>query len=176
MRKHILLDKQLGTDAPFCALKDLGKIGQNVIDFYYNIWNRFGILNMETKEKNEELAIAYTNLAYFILNDYRSNYVEDKIKNVDDIETFLSEILTVVFNSVNNFNTERFIGILNDIEADYSKFYDAYDETECDDDEIYDDFVKSVSELIVNEFKRVEDAFEKAHDTIEYNFYNEDEE
>ena len=168
-------DEQLWTDAPYFALKDLGEIGQNVIDFYVNKWCDLGMLDGDSIEDNEELAIAYSNLIYYILYDYRFKYLHKKIENVGNMNDFLFELLPEVFYGVNNFNSERFFSILGDIEADYDEFMSEYDDVDVSDDEIEEDFIEVISDLIINEFKRIDDAFENAHDTVEYNYYNGEE-
>ena len=166
-------DELVASDAPYFALKELGEMGERVIDYYYKLWDDMDYLVCEDEEQNRELSMAYTNMIYFMENDYRWDNVTKNISKLKEDGLFLLAIVANVFTEVSNFNSERFISSLSTIEADYDEFEKAYEDVEEYVD-VEAEFVQSIADLIIEDFNRVEDYFENSHDEVEYNYYNED--
>lgn len=146
------------SDAPYFALKELGEIGERVIDHYYNMWNELGFLFCDDEEANRELAMALTNIAYFVENDMRWNSIAKNLNIPQENNVLIFGIVGRVFKEVDNFNTERFISILSQIDGDFSKFSEAYDDV-LNYVDIEAEFSTFISDLIIEEFHRTEEFF-----------------
>ena len=166
--RTINVDKEV-TDAPYSALKALGEIGQRVIDYHCDLWSDY----ISLYNDNEEIAIALSNLVYFIMYDNRYKFIVEKNEKFGDYDLLVALIMYVCSN-VNNFNTERFISMLSNIDADFTAFKNAYEGLDVSDDDIEYNYIEAIGDVIIDEFNIISDHFKNAHDEIEYNFFNKE--
>ena len=147
-----------GTDAPYDVLNEL-PFGNAVINYYRNIWEQTGFLE-EYDGNKDELSMAYTNLAYFCLFDYRHNEFADKFLEYDmDFDVIAFPLVRCVLDDVNDFNFEKFLTYLRKIDVDIDKMIEIADENGEEDLEAM--MLRAIADVIIDEFEKDSEAYRK---------------
>lgn len=166
--------KVTGTDAPYEVLLQL-PFGKTVIEMEYDTWEQLGFIDDDDPEPYE-LAMAYANLAYFCLNDYRHNELADKFLEYDlnfDVVAFpIIKHVVKMLDGNEFFNFEKFIIAMRHLDIDMDAVIDAIGNEDVDMEAMV---CRCIAEVVGEMFLEDGDKYRHKHDFAEYNYYGDDE-